>query len=275
MSTEKTKELSQQVNFDVLLKTAVSLPMVRINRDDFLTKALQKYYTDDVVTVAVEHSPAYAGIPVEVINRIAKSSITYETTKVSALSFAAGIPGGFGMVGTIPADLVQYFGHVLRILQKLTYLYGWQDLFDENGQMDDETANLLTLFTGVMFGVSGAAGAITKIANTAAQNVAKKLAQKPLTKGVIYPVVKKVAIALGAKMTKDVFAKSVSKVIPVIGGIASGGITLVTYKPMAEKLRKYLATLRFADTEFYRNPHYEVDYQEIIETDTYIDEEPS
>ena len=138
---------------------------------------------------------------------------------------------------------MQYFGHVLRIAQKLIYLYGWQELFDESGQMDDGTANLLTLFIGVMFGVNGAASAIVKISEAAAQKAAKSLAQKALTKGVVYPIVKKVATALGVKMTKDIFAKSVSKVIPIIGGVASGTVTYVTYKPMAKKLRDHLATL--------------------------------
>ena len=156
------------------------------------------------------------------------------------------------MLGSVPADLVQYFGHVLRIAQKLIYLYGWQELFDESGQMDDGTANLLTLFIGVMFGVNGAASAIVKISEAAAQKAAKSLAQKALTKGVVYPVVKKVATALGVKMTKDIFAKSVSKVIPIIGGVASGTVTYVTYKPMAKKLRDHLATLKLADAEFYK-----------------------
>lgn len=66
------------------------------------------------------------------------------------------------MIGTIPADLTQYFGHVLRILQKLIYLYGWEELSSMDGNIDDETTNILTLFVGVMFGVNGAATTITK-----------------------------------------------------------------------------------------------------------------
>ena len=46
-------------------------------------------------------------------------SINYELNKVTAISAAAGIPGGFTMVGTIPADITQYMGHLLRIAQKL------------------------------------------------------------------------------------------------------------------------------------------------------------
>ncbi len=189
----------------------------------------------------------------EKINKIAKASIDYETAKVSAISFVAGIPGGFAMFGTVPADLAQYFGHVLIILQKLIYLYGWQQLYDENNQMDDQTAAFLTLFTGIMFGVSGATSAITKISELAMEKASKSIAQKALTKGTIYPIVKKIATILGVRMTKDIFAKGVAKAFPIIGGFASGALTFATFNPMAEKLRKYLATLIFADSVFYEN----------------------
>ncbi len=50
-----------------------------------------------------------------------------------------------------------------------------------------------------------------------AEQVAKKLPQKALTQGVVYPIVKKVAAYIGVEMTKQTFAKSVSKAIPVVG----------------------------------------------------------
>lgn len=245
--------MSKKINFELILKESASLPLVRIDRESFLKTALSPYYDRDIVERAIEYNPAYAGITATEIRSIAKDCINYETNKVTALSVAAGIPGGIAMVGTVPADLVQYFGHILRITQKLIYLYGWQELFDENGQMDDGTANLLTLFVGVMFGVNGATNAIFKISESAAQKAAKSLAQKALTKGVVYPIVKKVATALGVKITKDVFAKGVSKIIPIIGGVASGTVTYLTYKPMAKELMNHLAKLKLADAEFYRN----------------------
>ena len=85
-----------------------------------------------------------------------------------------------------------------------------------------------------------------------APTLCKKIAAKPLTKGFIYPIVKKVATMVGAKMTKDIFAKGVSKIVPVIGGVASGGLTYVTYRPMANKLKKYLSGLEVADPQYYK-----------------------
>lgn len=261
--------MSEQINFGLVLKESAGLPMVRIDREGFLKTALSPHFDQETVCKAISINPAYAGITTDEIKRIARNCINYETTKVTALSFAAGIPGGFAMVGAVPADLVQYFGHVLRIAQKLIYLYGWQELFDESGQMDDGTANLLTLFIGVMSGVNGAASAIIKISEAAAQKAAKSLAQKALTKGVVYPIVKKVATALGVKMTKDIFAKSISKIIPVIGGVASGTVTYATYKPMAKKLRDHLATLKLADAEFYKGKD---DTGAVITVEDFIEE---
>jgi len=256
--------MSEKVNFELVLKNTTGLPGVRIDREKYLRTALKKRYSTDTVEKAIKYNPACAGIPVEEINKIAKAAIKHEATKVTAISFAGGIPGGVAMVGTIPADIAQYFGHILRILQKLVYLYGWEDLFQEEDSMDDETSNLLTLFVGVMFGVNGAAAGINRIAACAAQKVYKNLVNKALTKGVVYPIVKKVATTLGVKMTKDIFARSVSNMVPLIGAFASAGLTFFTFKPMAKKLRKYLAILPQANVDFYAD---ESNFERIIDVE--------
>ena len=155
----------------------------------------------------------------------------------------AGIPGGFAMFGTIPADLAQYFGHVLRVMQKTIYLYGWESLFNDNGELDDETKSILTVLFGVMFGVQTATGLLNKIIPNLSNAVEKKLLATALTKTTIYPIVKKIAKAIGVKMTKEVFAKGVAKTVPLIGAVANGGLTFISFKPMASKFRKYIADL--------------------------------
>lgn len=238
--------------FELVLSSAAQMPGVKVNREKYLAGALNKKFSPEVIELAIESSPAAAGIKPEELSSIADASIRFESTKVTALSAAAGIPGGLAMAGTVPADLAQYFAHVLRITQKLAYLYGWDHIFEgSEEEIDDETKNLLILFIGVMFGANGATDAISKISGQVAAAMAKKLPQKALTKGVVYPIVKKVAGYIGVKMTKDIFAKGVSKVIPVIGGIVSGGVTLATYAPMCLKLKDYLATLEVANPDTY------------------------
>jgi len=252
-------------NFEMVMQSAIRLPYVRISREDFLKKELSKHYDDDVVNKAIATNPAQAGLSAKNLDHIAKACITFETRKVSAISAVAGIPGGFAMVATVPADTAQFFGHVIRILQKLAYLYGWQDMIKgDEVDFDDETANELTLFIGVMFGVGIANAALSKVAALAALSVPKKLMQQALTKGTIYPIIKKIATAIGIKMTKQVFTKGVGKIIPVIGAVASGGITYALFKPMSLRLKKYLAPLPTASVDFSKASH---DKSDIIEVD--------
>ncbi|MFJ5775641.1 hypothetical protein [Streptomyces sp. NPDC093094] len=234
--------------FSAVLVSAARLPGVRINRETYLRSALARRCSEEEIRKAIEETPAAAGIPVEILDKVAGDSIRYETAKVSALSAAAGIPGVLALPATVPADVAQYFGHMLRIAQKLAYLYSWPDLFsDEGDDVDDATMGVLTLFFGVMFGTQSANAAVGKVAGMMSEQVAKKLPQKALTQGLIYPIVKKVAGYLGVEMTKQSFAKSVSKAIPLVGAAVSGTLTFATYLPMAKRLKKHLAGLPLAE----------------------------
>jgi len=233
--------------FEMVLQSAVRIPGVKIDRDAFLRKELSKFFEPAVVDNAIANNPAQAGITVKDLDRIAQACINYETMKVSAISAVAGVKGGFAMAVTVPLDTAQFFAHIFRLAQKLAYLYGWQKLTTNEEELDDETAMHLTLFVGVMFGVNAANVAIKEIAQQAAQNVYRQFARKALTKGTVYPIVKKVAAMIGIKMTKKVFAKSISKIIPVVGAVASGSVTYAIFKPMAKRLKKYLEELPLAN----------------------------
>ncbi|MFJ5229094.1 hypothetical protein ACIQBJ_04250 [Kitasatospora sp. NPDC088391] len=232
-----------ELRFSAVLMYAASLPGVRVDREAYLRKALARQCSEEQIRRAIEDTPSAAGIPLAVLDKAANDSIAYETSKASALSAAAGLPGLLFLPATLPADTAQYFGHMLRISQKLAYLYSWPDLFSGEDDLDDATKGLLTLFLGVMFGVNRANAAVGKVAEQMARQVAKKLPQKALTQGFVYPVVKKVAGYLGVEMTKQTFAKSLSKAVPVVGAVVSGGLTMATYLPMAKRLKKHLAGL--------------------------------
>lgn len=244
--------VSEANKFEMIIQAATALPGIKIDRKSFLEKELSKYFDDEVVKKSIECNPAQAGITPKNIEHIAKSCINFEATKVTALSAVSGIPGGLAMLATVPADVVQYFGHIIRILQKLIYLYGWQEIFDEQQTLDDCTTNHLTLFIGVMFGVNAANATVTKVAQALAARAEKSLPRQALTKGMIYPIVKKIAKSIGIKMTKEVFAKGVGKVIPVIGAVASGGLTLFTFVKGANRLKNHLSTLPMCSVDFYK-----------------------
>lgn len=112
--------------------------------------------SDAKIAEALSSTSAQAGFSIEQLDALAGVSIDFETKKSAALSFAAGLPGGFAMLATIPGDVTQYYVHAFRIMQKLSYLYGWQDFLGDLEAPDDETVAHLAVFLGVMMGVGGA-----------------------------------------------------------------------------------------------------------------------
>lgn len=228
-----------EVGIDDVIIMGLNIPGIRINREAFLRKELFKHYSQDVIDDAVKFNPLHANIKADDIHKIADEIIKFERNCVSGISAALGTPGGIAMVATIPADITQYYGYMLRTMQKLLYLYGFPeiDLKEQGNIVDTETMNILIICMGVMYGVAGANNAIKAIAKALGSGVEKQLMNKALTKGTIYPIVKSVSKWFGVKMTKDVFSGFFKKSIPVIGGVIGGGLTYLTFKPCCDKLK--------------------------------------
>ena len=230
-----------KVDTEDIIILGLRIPGVHIDREDFLRKQFMKNYSNDVIQDAVKFNPAHAGITVEEIDNIADQVIQYERNCVSGISLALGAPGGAAIFATLPTDIAQYYGYMLRAIQKLLYLYGFPEINVENGvSIDDETMNLITLCLGVMYGVEGSVASIKVLSNALGKGVEKKLLQKALTKGTFYPIVKKISRWFGVYMTKQVFAGFFRKAIPVVGGVVGGGITYLSFKPCCDNLKKSL-----------------------------------
>ena len=250
-ATDKSKDMignaidqngNGEIDVDDIIIMGLRIPGIRIKRDDFLHRELQRYYPESTILDAINYTPAHAHISKKDIDHIANEVIQYERNCVSGISAALGIPGGVAIAATIPADIAQYYGYMLRAAQKLMYLYGFPeiDTSEKTSQFDSETINILTLCLGVMYGVAGANKALTTLANGLAAGVEKQLLKTALTKGTIYPIVKSIAKFFNVRMTKEVFAGFFKKAIPVVGGVVGGGITYLSFKPCCEKLKDSL-----------------------------------
>ena len=249
------KKIKEELTLENVLMKAIKTPGVKIKRDSFLRKELIKYYHEDIIKEVIKNNPAKAGIPKRVINKIAESVINYETRKVSGLSFLASLPSSVNMLaafGSVSADITSFFVHVIRIVQELAYLYGFQEFDFTEDNIDSETMDLIMTFMGVMFKVQGAESLLNKLADNASKQVSKKLARKALTKGTVYPFVKTIAKKVGMRMTKQIFADAVATIIPIAGSLASSGLTWVSFKPNCKKLQKTLMSYNLCDPDFYR-----------------------
>ena len=232
---------AEQRALDFLAKV-VRVPGVRVNRDEFLRQELRKLHlSDDTIARALSSNPMMAGVSLAQIDTLAEDAISYETNKSAAISFVAGIPGGFAMLGTIPADLMQYYVHALRIMQKLAYLYGWGELLPDGRDADDDTLGVLAVFFGVMLGVGGAAQSLTAFARVAAKTAYQNHATKRTLMSITwYPVVKHSLRLIGINITKSTAAKGFSKIVPVIGGFVSSGLTFMALQSQSALLKEHL-----------------------------------
>ena len=227
-------EVANQNNWFKILNNVMKMPGVKVNRNNFLLKELSKYCSESEMLQVLDFGTAKANISLDVLNRIASGVINYHTALSTVKAAALGIPGGFGMLATIPTDIAQLYWHVLVLSQKLAYIYGFPN-FDED-EANDEFLYYMTLFIGVMHGVDAARVAIKEVSKLAIESTLKRLPRVALTKTAYYPIIKKIAGALGVKVTKKTFARGIAKAIPVISAAISGGINLATFKPMANKL---------------------------------------
>ncbi len=205
-AVEKVKNFDpKDFNLDVpaTIPKVLAVQSNVIDRDEFLKESVGDYISEDMARIAIEEDTKAAGIRRKLVDTIAGQIISSEVNKASGVSVAAG-----STWATLPADVVQYFGFVLRIVQKLAYLYGWKafDLTIEDGKLvSEESANELTRLIGIMFDA------------------------------------KEEDKDIGAKMGKLTLAKGVVAPVPVLGGVLSGGLTYATLRPYAERLKDTLS----------------------------------
>ena len=242
--SEPEKAEAEEFAREFLLRV-LRLRGVKIDREHFLHAELHKRGIGEAtIARAVAENPAAAGIEPRMLDRIAAEVVEFETRKSAAMSFAAGIPGGFAMLGTIPGDITQFYVHAFRIMQKVAYVYGWTTFLEDTDEIDDETLGKLAAFLGVMMGVGGASVTVTTFAaNVARPALQKQITGVALTKTAWYTPMKQVLRVIGIKLTKDSFAKTVTKVVPVAGGVLSGGLTYATLRVQSGRLIKHLREL--------------------------------
>lgn len=230
--------MSNESNFTYeLIEKSLALPGIKVERNAFLLDVFKGKVKQSDISLLLEKGPIASGLISQ--KEVKKTTIMVANKRklmCSGGSFLTGLPGGLALMATIPADLVQFFAFNLRLAQEIAYIYGYQDFWNGDVLNHEKVEHELMLFLGVMFGIGGASQLTRLTAGNLSKQALKKLPQMALTKTWYYPLVKKIAGMIGVKLTKDTFAKGVSKAIPVMGGIISGGITYASMDKMSKRL---------------------------------------
>lgn len=231
-----------------VINESLKLPFIKVDRSDFLTKTFSNQI-DDMPKLLREGPQAF--FSKEELDRIASNVIKSNVLQSSSISFASGLPGGIAIAATIPADMAQFYGYSLKLAQEISYVYGYQNIWANQGELTEDAKNTLILYLGIMFGVSSAGSTIRILSNKLAIQALKQLPNKTLTKHLYFTILKKVLAIFGTRLTKATFAKGVSKVIPVVGGVLSGSMNYLALKPMANKLKDELGkSINYTQKDF-------------------------
>ena len=229
-----------------MLDKAISLPGVKINRIAFLM---------DIYSLSPEDAQSDNVsdlLTLKLMDDAANKFIAANVTQSSAAAFFLGLPGGLAMAATIPADIMQNFAFTLRLAQQLAYIYGFENLFSEDNEMNEKTRNTLITFLGIMFAATGSGTVLRAIAPNIGKYAARQIVKAPLTKTAWYPMLKKITSVVASKtITKKGVTEFATKAIPVVGGVISAGVNVATMVPMANRLKNELRKYYLSEEELH------------------------
>jgi hypothetical protein len=217
-----------------LLENVLKLPGAKVDRRIFLEREFSKFCKPEVVEKIKERGTGKAEVADEVMDKAAARVIAGQTASVTALSFVSGLPGGLAMLGTIPVDLTQYYYNLVVTAQKLAFIYGWPEL---EGEDPGSLPSMLTVFIGIMTGTITANKEIISLSKVLEGEVMKKLSCVMLAKAGILLLARRLGGILGAKLFWQGYTELAFKAVPLVGGFTSGGMTLMTFLPMANTLK--------------------------------------
>lgn len=236
MIIKKTMAQETEVQlFNKIMEIALQTPGVKVNREAFLRKVFSDFCDEAQIEQIIKENPRKL-LELDLLDEVAKNVIAKARKEVTLLSAASGLPSNLlAMGGLAIVDMGQYMGFCMNVSQKLAYIYGYPDL-QKNGQLSENSVNVLTAMLGVMFGVSEAVKAVNYVAKALVVQVANKLPAIAFGHATWYVFIKKICTWIGIRLSKQLFAKAVSKVIPVVGAAISGTITYASFGPAARKL---------------------------------------
>ncbi|SYW19971.1 hypothetical protein [Oenococcus oeni] len=102
----------------------------------------------------------------------------------------------------------------------------------------------------MMAGVAAANSGLMLVSRGLGTTAGKKMLQAALTKTFWYPLMKKIGAAIGLQVTKKTASSLVTKTVSHYwGGIASGGLTFLTFRSMGKRLIKVFSETLQADNQ--------------------------
>ena len=136
--------------WDRLLDLVLGANMAQVNRVEWLTDTLYPFLSiSELEQLATE--PPHRFLSVKVLNHIANQEISRHTELLAMGSAGSSLSGCVATWVGIPTELAQYSVNLV-LIQKLAYLYGWDDFYSY-GAVTTEAKARITFMMGSMLGI--------------------------------------------------------------------------------------------------------------------------
>lgn len=217
---------TQEESFDLFVTILMQIiKQAKVDRDEFLLKE----FPGVDKKILLEEGPL-AFYNIEELEIKANKILDSTTNSAAFRSFIAGLPANpvlATVLGT--ADAMQYFVSLLRLLQKIIYTLGEKNLFNKAGELSLHSQLKILGYIALMFSTEVVTAKI--LVGETGKQVTKVINSKISKKAV-----NSVATKVLAKTGSNVSSKAVSKYVPIIGGVISGGSTYLTFKKSGSTL---------------------------------------
>ena len=222
----------QQNNTDIsiedIIRSALRDPDVVIDREQFIRKELGAFASPEQIGKAVAETPYAAGIDLKKLTDIAKQSIAMEANALS--SFSKGSED----------SSEKYLKQMLRVMQKLAYLYGVPNFTIDADNIPDATMSKILSYGETVFGLNRAKKSVGTAAHTLMDNISGVIEKNTSTEG------KKRLLPFGRNKIADTAMEIVGKTAhsgissasEVFGTLFSGGTNQLLFRANADRLRR-------------------------------------
>lgn len=213
--------MTQKDNLEFFSELVIyTLKKVKVDRDGFLIKEFPEVDREELL----KKGPLEF-YSVEELEKKALKIVDNATNSVAIKSFITGLPSNPAFAVALgSADALQYFASLLNLLQKVIYTLGEENLFDKFGQISHQSKLKILGYLSLMLGVDRLAAKF--LVTKASTEVSKKIVNSNISR----TMVNKLAGQVLAKNAANVGKNTFSKMLPVVSGVLTGGISYFTFK---------------------------------------------
>ena len=230
---------------DTMARVLFSNQLARVDRNEWLYKTLAPFVSQEELT-RINHLRPEDLISPEIIDKLASEVVNQHTTQSSFLSAGFTVLGRNALCLATSCDVINFWVHQIRLVQKLAYLYGW-DNFYTDGTATQETLARLTAMIGYGMEVYGMKKVLLSATHDLSPLVSDKLNLK------MHFTSKNEGMKLVAQHLsiggKTLFATLVARRSSLVGAVLAGTINLLIYKRIARRIKEILQEAMYTRLE--------------------------